>query len=192
MRITVGLWVRVRGARFGARGARGRGRLCGAAMAPVHGRPRCFGMCAARCGVATPTVRHQPLQRPRVVRPRPLAGRAGWDAMDGAACVRAVVWGVGWGVRCGCLGGAAARCGEVSCRGGARRECGSGLMCFCLPRRVRYQLSNGVSILAQALACVCALVLGFPPPPAAKRPGGAKRTGSARQVCARGRCACRG
>ena len=76
----------VRGARREARG-----RLCGAAMAPVHGRPRCFGMCAARCGVATPTVRDQPLQRPRVVRPRPLAGRAGWDAMDGAACVRAVV-----------------------------------------------------------------------------------------------------
>ena len=81
--------------------------MCGAAMAPVHGRPRCFGMCAARCGVATPTVRNQPLKRPRVVRPRPLAGRAGWDAMDGAACV--VLW---CGVWCGVwvCGGS---CGEV-------------------------------------------------------------------------------
>ena len=93
--------------RGSGRAARGRGRLCGAAMAPVHGRPRCFGMCAARCGVATPTVRNQPLKRPRVVRPRPLAGRAGWDAMDGAACV--VLW---CGVWCGVwvCGGS---CGEV-------------------------------------------------------------------------------
>jgi len=186
----VGLRVRVRGARFGARGARGRGRLCGAAMAPVHGRPRCFGMCAARCGVATPTVRHQPLQRPRVVRPRPLAGRAGWDAMDGAACVRAVVWGVVWGVGvCGELRRGVGRSYAGVGRGGSadRGSCAS--------------LFHGVSDISFRMVCgpsprpsrACARwITPAPPPPAAKRPGGAKRTGSARQVCARGRCACRG
>ena len=72
---------------------------------------------------------------------------------------------------CGWVGGRAGGEGRVAwsavCH--ARR-----LMCFCLPRRVRYQLSNGVSILAQALACVCALVLGFPPPPRRQAARGCK------------------
>ena len=73
--------------------------------------------------------------------------------------------------------------GGVSCRDGARQQCGSGLMRFCLPRGVRYQLSNRVSILAPALACVCALVLGPPPPP---RQAASGCNADRLPVCARG------
>ena len=152
--------------RGSGRAARGKGRLCGAAMAPVHGGPRCFGMCAARCGVATPTVRDQPLQRPRVVRPRPLAGRAGWYAMDGAACVRAVVWcvvcGVWYGVVWGVVwGGLMPGWGEAGVRIGAHvllssTGCQISAFEWCDdPRLVRARRLQGVRAGCRALTPVC-------------------------------------
>ena len=90
-------------------------------MAPAHGRARVALVCAplapkGKCGVATPTVRNQPQEGRRIVRPQPPAqrqagtqwtGRRVWCAcgvcVGGGAwvhgCVGACVCGVGAAVR---------------------------------------------------------------------------------------------